>query len=125
MCRDRALQMSLAVILALPTLLPVNSQAAAQDSKNNGKEITKVVAHIPVPGSAVRQIFYQDENGRRYLYLQQHVHFTVVDVTDPDKPQIVDRVASGGSRVTAQQSTDLTLGLAAIDRFACPRDTPL
>jgi len=106
MCRDRALQMSLAVILALPTLLPVNSQAAAQDSKNNGKEITKVVAHIPVPGSAVRQIFYQDEDGRRYLYLQQHVHFTVVDVTDPDKPQIVDRVASGG------RLTDVGAGLA-------------
>jgi len=57
-----------------------------QDSKNDVKEITKVVAHIPLPGSAVRQIFYQEENGKRYLYLQQNVHFTVVDVTDPDKP---------------------------------------
>ena len=65
-----------------------------------------MVAHIPLPGSAVRQIFYQEENGKRYLYLQQNVHFTVVDVTDPDKPQIVDRVKSGG------KLTDVGAGLA-------------
>lgn len=58
--------------------------------------MTKVFAHIPVPGSPVRQILYQEENGKRYLYLQQHVHFTVVDVTDPQKPQIVERVKSAG-----------------------------
>ena len=28
--------------------------------------------------------------------MQQNVHFTVVDVTDPEKPKIVDRVAPGG-----------------------------
>ncbi|MFY9732611.1 MAG: hypothetical protein WB723_10220 [Candidatus Acidiferrales bacterium] len=60
------------------------------------KEMTKVVAHIPLPGSAVRQIFFQEENGKQYLYLQQNVHFTVVDVADPEKPQIVDRAAPGG-----------------------------
>jgi hypothetical protein len=54
----------------------------------------------------VRQIFYQEENGKRYLYLQQNVHFTVVDVTDPEKPQIVDRVKSGG------KLTDVGAGLA-------------
>src|SRR6202008_408857 len=98
MSRYRVLQicLGLALILASPTFLPVNTQATTQDSKNNGKEMTKVLAHIPLPGSAVRQIFFQEENGRRYLYLQQNVHFTVVDVTDAEKPQIVDRVASGG-----------------------------
>jgi hypothetical protein len=108
MSRFRALQicLGLSLVLALPKLLPVNTQAATQDSKNNGKEMTRVVAHIPVPGSAVRQILFQEENGKRYLYLQQHVHFTVVDVTDPDKPQIVDRVASGG------KLTDVGAGLA-------------
>jgi hypothetical protein len=108
MLRYRALQicLGLALILASPTLLPINTKAATQDSKNNGKEMTKVVAHIALPGSAVRQILFQEENGKRYLYLQQHVHFTVVDVTDPDKPQIVDRVASGG------RLTDVGAGLA-------------
>ena len=52
MSRYTALQicLGLALILASPTLLPVNIHAASQDSKNNGKEMTKVVAHIPVPG---------------------------------------------------------------------------
>jgi len=40
MCRDRALQISLALTLALPTLLPVNTQTATQDSKNKGKEMS-------------------------------------------------------------------------------------
>jgi hypothetical protein len=79
---------------------------AQDNSKSDTKEMTKVVAHISLPGSAVRQIFFQAENGRRYLYLQQHVHFTVVDVTDPEKPQIVDRVAPGG------QLTEVGSGLA-------------
>jgi len=108
MSRYRALRicLGLALIPASSTFLPVNTQATTQDSKNNGKEMTKVVAHIPVPGSAVRQILFQEENGKRYIYLQQHVHFTVVDVTDSDKPQIVDRVASGG------KLTDVGAGLA-------------
>ena len=108
MSRYRALQicLGLALLLASPTLLPVNTQAATQDPKSNGKEMTKVVAHIALPGSAVRQIFFQEENGKRYLYLQQNVHFTVVDVTDPDKPEIVDRVKPGG------KLTDVGAGLA-------------
>ena len=108
MSRYKGLQMclGLALILALPALLPLNSQAATQDSKNDVKEITKVVAHIPLPGSAVRQIFFEEENGKKYLYLQQNVHFTVVDVTDPDKPQIVERVNPGG------KLTDVGAGLA-------------
>jgi len=107
MSRYRALQicLGLALILASPTFLPVNTHAAAQDSKDV-TEITKVVAHISLPGSAVRQIFFQDENGKQYLYLQQNVHFTVVDVTDADKPQIVERVKPGG------RLTDVGAGLA-------------
>ena len=108
MSRYRALQMCLGLALALgsPIFLPVNTRAAIQDSKNDVKEMTKVVAHIPLPGSAVRQIFFEEENGKQYLYLQQNVHFTVVDVTDPDKPQIVERVKPGG------KLTDVGAGLA-------------
>jgi hypothetical protein len=95
--------LGLVVILASAIVLPTKAQ---DNAKSDTKEITKVVAHIPLPGSAVRQIFFQAENGRRYLYLQQHVHFTVVDVTDPEKPQIVDRVAPGG------QLTEVGSGLA-------------
>jgi hypothetical protein len=109
MLRDMRFQICLgvAMILAMQVCLPNNTQAATQNnSKSDITETTKVVAHIPLPGSAVRQIFFQEENGRRYLYLQQNVHFTVVDVTDPEKPQIVDRVAPGG------QLTEVGSGLA-------------
>src|SRR5277367_1445751 len=95
MFRDRGFQVyiGVALILASAIVLPAKAQ---DNSKSDTKEMTKVVAHISLPGSAVRQIFFQAENGRRYLYLQQNVHFTVVDVTDPEKAQIVDRVAPGG-----------------------------
>jgi hypothetical protein len=83
------------------------THAAPQNNSNNGsKEKITVVAHLPVPGSAVRQIFLQQENGKQYLYLQQNVHFTVVDVTDPNNPRIVDRVASEG------KLTDVGAGVA-------------
>lgn len=42
----------------------------------------------------MRQIFVQQQNGKRYLYLQQNVNFTVVDVMDPKSPRNVERVAS-------------------------------
>jgi hypothetical protein len=108
MSRYRALQicLGLALILASPAFLPVNSQATTQNSKNDVKETTKVVAHIALPGSAVRQIFFQEENGKQYLYLQQNVHFTVVDVSDPGKPQIIERATPGG------KLTDVEPGLA-------------
>ena len=48
----------------------------------------------------------QNEQGKQYLLLQQNTHFTVVDVTDPKKPQIVDRTAGQG------RLTDVGAGLA-------------
>ena len=59
MFRDRTFQicLGLALILASPTFLPFSSRAAGQDNTKSGmKEMTKVVAHIPLPGSAVRQL---------------------------------------------------------------------
>jgi hypothetical protein len=111
MSRYRALQicLGLALILASSTLLPVKTAVATQNSKNDVKEITKVVAHIPLPGSAVRQILFQEENGKQYLYLQQHVHFTVVDVTDPNKPHIVERVAQGGKLTDVEPGIAITV----------------
>jgi hypothetical protein len=109
MLRKISLEICVGTALALmsPMILANRTVVIAQDnSKNQTTEKVKVVAHLSVPGSPVRQIFLQEENGKRYLYLQQNVHFTVVDVTDEDKPQIIDRVASGG------KLTDVGAGLA-------------
>jgi hypothetical protein len=97
-----------AVLLLLTVFLISNStDATTQNNSNNvSKEKISVVAHLPLPGSAVRQIFLQQENGKQFLYLQQNAHFTVVDVTDAKNPRIVDRVASAG------KLTDVGSGIA-------------
>jgi hypothetical protein len=98
---------SVVLVLMAIFLFSNSTHAAPQNNSNNGsKEKISVVAHLPLPGSAVRQIFLQQENGKQYLYLQQNVHFTVVDVTDPKNPRIVDRVAAGG------KLTDVGAGVA-------------
>lgn len=80
-----------ALMLISPIALINHTRAAAQII-----EKTTVLTHISIPGSPVRQIFLQQDNGKQYLYLQQNVRFTVVDVTDPKNPKIVERVAAGG-----------------------------
>ena len=86
-----------ATVAMSPSFLANCGRAAAQDdSKQVTKDKVVVLAHMPVPGSPVRQILVQEEKGKRYLLLQQNVHFTVVDVTDSKNPRIVDRVAEKG-----------------------------
>lgn len=83
--------------LAGPFFVSSHTWAAVQNnSKSAAGDKIEVLAHLPLPGSAVRQIFITQENGRQYLLLQQNVHFTVVDITDPKNPKIVDRVGSEG-----------------------------
>jgi hypothetical protein len=89
-----------------PSFLANYGRAAAQDGKQVTKEKVVVLAHVPVPGSPVRQILVQEEKGKRYLLLQQNVHFPVVDVTDSKNPQIIDRVAEKG------KLTEVGAGLA-------------
>jgi hypothetical protein len=107
-----------AFAFAAPVFLPGHARVAAQNS-GDAKEMIKVVAHLPLPGSAVRQIFLQGEGGRQYVYLQQNVHFTVVDVSDPGKPQIVNRVASDA------KLTEVGAGLAIAVKSDQPGDAPV
>jgi hypothetical protein len=78
-------------------------------SAAGAEEPAKVIAHIELPGTAVRQMFLQHHDGKQYLYLQQGAHFTVVDVTDPNNPTIVERVASRGSLEWIQSGLAVTL----------------
>jgi hypothetical protein len=78
-------------------------------SAATAEEPAKVIAHITLPGTAVRQMFLQHHDGKQYLYLQQGAHFTVVDVTDPKNPTIVERVASRGSLEWIQSGLALTV----------------
>jgi hypothetical protein len=90
------------IVLTLVAVVFLASAATAE-------EPAKVIAHITLPGTAVRQMFLQQHDGKQYLYLQQRAHFTVVDVTDQKSPTIVERVASRGSLSSIQSGLALTV----------------
>ena len=78
------------------------------------EEPARVVAHITLPGTAVRQMFMQQHDGKQYLYLQQKAHFT-----DPKKPAVVERVLSQGSL----QSIGHGLALTVAPEKGTPRES--
>jgi len=90
------------MLLALSAVILLATAATAE-------EPAKVIAHIALPGTAVRQMFLRQHDDKQYLYLQQGTHFTVVDVSDPNKPTILERVASQGSLEWVQSGLALTV----------------
>jgi hypothetical protein len=90
------------IVLTLVAVVLVASTATAE-------EPAKVIAHITLPGTAVRQMFLQQHDRKQYLYLQQRSHFTVVDVTDPKNPSIVERTASRGTLESIGSGLALTV----------------
>jgi len=61
-----------------------------------------VIAHLPLPQPTGAQMLLQKEGGKHYLYVQQasKLGFMVVDVTKPDKPNLLKRTA-GANQSTA------------------------
>jgi hypothetical protein len=78
------------IFLAICTLTP---RARAKE-KPVEQQPASVIAHVPVLASPVSQMFLRREKGKRYLYVQQTATeaYTVVDVTKPDHPTVLDRV---------------------------------
>jgi hypothetical protein len=54
-----------------------------------------VIAHLPLPQATGSQMLLQRGNGKQYLYIQQAAKqgFMVVDVSKPDKPNLLKRTA--------------------------------
>lgn len=54
-----------------------------------------VIAHVALPQTTGNQMLLQKENGKEYLYVQQASKqgFMIVDVTKPDKPNLLKRSA--------------------------------
>jgi len=83
--------------LALALTLGVLSLAAAKDEPPKSTDVpATVIAHLPLPQPTGSQMLLQRENGRHYLYVQQALKqgFMVVDVTKPDKPNLLKRTAA-------------------------------
>jgi hypothetical protein len=87
--RSHALALSL---LLLPFVLANASEPAA--TKPTDVPAT-VIAHLPLPQATGSQMLLQKENAKQYLYVQQagKQGFMVVDVTKPDKPNLLKRTA--------------------------------
>lgn len=71
------------------------STAVAQTSGASPQEHVKVLAHLPLEGMHVNQMFVQQRNGKFYLYLHRPLKeaFALVDVSSPDKPVLLSRDA--------------------------------
>jgi len=54
-----------------------------------------VIAHLPLPQATGNEMLLQKENGKNYLYVQQAAKqgFMIVDVTKPEKPNLLRRTA--------------------------------
>jgi hypothetical protein len=73
----------------------VPSADARHRAVKSSEQPAIVVGKVALPGAAASQIFSQEIGGKRYLYISGNSKegFTLVDVTKPDKPGIIKRVA--------------------------------
>ena len=62
----------------------------------SGTQRVSVIAHLPIEGAPVTQLFVQEEVGKQYLYVRQASQsaYTIVDVSHANKPKIVKRDTS-------------------------------
>jgi len=70
-------------------------QAKDQPSGNSTNVPATVIAHLPLPQPTGSQMLLQKDNGKQYLYVQQASKqgFMVVDVSKPDRPNLLKRTA--------------------------------
>src|SRR5579863_4987269 len=87
--RSRFLSLALVPLLAAATLASEPAPPKPTDVP------ATVIAHLPLPQTTGSQMMLQKENGKEYLYVQQSSKqgFMVVDVTKPDKPNLLKRSA--------------------------------
>ncbi|HWO28705.1 MAG TPA: hypothetical protein VNO32_07885 [Candidatus Acidoferrum sp.] len=80
--------------LTLVSLASLLANASEQPSKPTDVPAT-VIAHLPLPQATGSQMLLQKENGKQYLYIQQAAKqgFIVVDVSKPEKPNLLKRTA--------------------------------
>jgi hypothetical protein len=88
---SRFVEYAPALLLLLATVAP---SASAKHKPEKPADSVTVVAHLPLPGAPVSQLFMQEHGGKQYLYIEEasEEDFTIVDVTKPFRPNVVNRV---------------------------------
>jgi hypothetical protein len=87
---------SLRALLFASALFGSISPVAAKDQAAKPTDVpATVVAHLSLPQPTGSEMLLQKENGKNYLYVQQASKqgFMVVDVTKPEKPNLLRRTA--------------------------------
>jgi len=82
---------TVALLLLFVAIAP---SAIAKHKPETLADSVTVVAHLPLARASVSQIFLQGHGDKQYLYIQQASEegFTIVDVTKPNRPNVVNRV---------------------------------
>ena len=82
-------------ILAFISILAPFCLAKDKPTQSETQRVS-VIAHLPIEGAPVSQLFVQEEGGKQYLYIRQASQsgYTIVDVSRANKPKIVKRDTS-------------------------------
>src|SRR5712691_11778389 len=82
------------VLLAVFATMASSATATPRPAKPVEQPVT-VIAHLLLPGAPASQMFVQEHGGKQYLYVEQASKegFTIVDVTKPNEPSVIKRVA--------------------------------
>ena len=83
------------IIAVLAWIIEVPLARGNDESPKPTDVPARVIAHLPLPQATGNEMLLQKENGRNYLYVQQAAKqgFMIVDVTKPDKPNLLRRTA--------------------------------
>ena len=108
------------ILLSLSVGVP---RAAAQTTSGSPQEHVKVVAHLPLEGMHVQQMFVQQRGSKFYLYLHRPMKesFALVDVTNPDKPVLLSR---GTMKETAGSQVQPPAGGSVLALTVTPEGGP-
>lgn len=90
----RSVRLALLSSISLGLLVGVPI-AAAQTSSGSSQEQVRVLAHLPLQGMRVNQMFVQQRDNKLYLFLHRPWKdaFALVDVSNPEKPVLLSRDA--------------------------------
>jgi hypothetical protein len=106
----RFVDYTVALLLLLAAMTP---SATAKHKPGKPANSVTVIAHLPLVGNPVSQLFMQEHDGKQYLYIQQSSEdgFTIIDVTKPSRPSVVKRV-NLPSKVSGERLQMVGAGLA-------------
>jgi hypothetical protein len=90
------------IALALVSITEVSIVQASDQPPKPTDVPASVIAHLALPQATGNEMLLQKENGKNYLYVQQAAKqgFMIVDVTKPEKPNLLRRTAESNPATT-------------------------